>query len=221
MNNGLDQAYIDQCKAPWSPNNLSQWQSSHDLENRLCIISSARLEKKNRFEFVVMALSKLVAKYPSICWILIGEGNDRENLEMLIESYSLQNYVLFVGEVYAEEQLAPWFLSSVLFLHPGSIGLSLMHAYGYKLPVVTHNNEVNHSPEFAIFQNGVNGFSYEEGDINDFIKCLSCALEHREDFNELGFEGYKIVKDDYNTKVMADRFFYICELALTAEKKSL
>lgn len=214
MNNGLNQDYIDLCKSEWDIIKLATWKEKNNISDKICLISSARLDKKNKFEYVLHALSKLVLKYPKIFWILIGDGNERPHLVNLSKKLKLENNVAFIGELYSEEELCPWFLSSDLFIHPGSIGLSLMHAYGYGLPVITHNNISNHSPEISIFKDNHTGFFYEEGNLNSFIECLSSTLYKREKIVEMGKNAYSIVRDKYNTNKMSTSFFDICSLAL-------
>ena len=89
-----------------------------------------------------------------------------------------------------------------------------MHAYGYGLPVITHNNIFNHSPEISIFKDNHTGFFYEEGNLNSFIECLSSTLHKREKIVEMGKNAYSIVRDKYNTNKMSTSFFDICSLAL-------
>jgi len=64
-----------------------------------------------------------------------------------------------------ESDLAPWFLSSELFIHPGAIGLSLLHSFGYGLTVITHDNKMLHNPEYAIFEPELTGRNFHKSDI--------------------------------------------------------
>ena len=40
-----------------------------------------------------------------------------------------------LGSIYDEIELAPWFLTADAFVYPENIGLSILHAFGYGLPV--------------------------------------------------------------------------------------
>ena len=62
--------------------------------------------------------------------------------------------IRWLGALYEQEVMAPWFLSAKVFVYPGYIGLSIMHAMGYGLPVITHDNMDNQSPEVAALRNG-------------------------------------------------------------------
>ena len=58
-------------------------------------------------------------------------------LQSIAEELDVEQYVRWLGSIYDEAQLAPWFLTADAFVYPGAIGLSVLHAMGYGLPVVT------------------------------------------------------------------------------------
>jgi glycosyltransferase involved in cell wall biosynthesis len=76
----------------------------------------------------------------------------------------IEAHVRFLGSLYDEEQLAPWFICATCFVYPGPIGLSLLHAMGYALPVVTHDNRARHNPEIAALRHEHNGLEFRDGD---------------------------------------------------------
>ncbi|MGH8605676.1 MAG: glycosyltransferase, partial [Gammaproteobacteria bacterium] len=99
--------------------------------------------------------------------VIVGDGREKAYLETLARELGEGNSVIFTGAIYDEQQLAPWMLSACLFCYPANMGLSLMHAFGYGLPVVTSNNVAQHNPEIEAFVHGVNGLFYAQGDVND------------------------------------------------------
>lgn len=212
MNNGLDQTNIDYYKLSWDELTLKNWQKANHIQDRFCLISSARLDRKNNFHFVLLALKRVVDINPEILWILIGDGEEKEALINLAKQNNVEKNILFLGEIYNEKELCPWFLSSQIFIHPGSIGLSLMHAFGYELPVLTHSNQKKHGPEFAIFENEKNGFVFIENDFEDFLNSISYAITQKSRLKEMGNNGYKIVSCSYNTENMSKSFFSICDI---------
>jgi glycosyltransferase involved in cell wall biosynthesis len=206
MNNGLDQSKIDAAIAAWSGPRLDDWRRKQGLTGRTLVLSCARLDPKNKFEQIIAALPMVLSHVPQATWCVIGGGADEPRLRSRVRDAGLEDHVRFVGELYTEEELAPWFLSSDLLVHPGAIGLSLLHAFGYGLPVVTHGDAANHGPEFATFEEGRAGRTYREDDPPALAGAVIALL--RDEPGRVSMKRYvqDIVRTHYNTDVMVERF---------------
>lgn len=205
MNNGLNQDEIDHAKAQWSAKRLAEWKKQQGIENKILLLSCARLEPKNQFELMIPALAKLCETNPKILWCVIGQGQQEAALRNAVKQAGLDDHVLWLGAIYDENELAPWFLSSTLFIHPGAIGLSLLHAFGYALPVITHNDMTNQMPEIAAFKHEVNGLAFEKGSSSSLLDIIEAYFSNQ-DSNKLSQNAYETAKIKFNTKVMAERF---------------
>ena len=105
------------------------------------------------------------------------EEAEEENLKQKAKQLGVDNNIIWLGAIYEQESLAPWFLYSKALIHPGAIGLSLLHSMGYGLPVLTHSNLDMHMPEIAAFKEGMNGLFFDglytpRGANNHFIFSL-------------------------------------------------
>ena len=47
-----------------------------------------------------------------------------------------------------------------IFVYPGAVGLSLIHAMAYGLPCLIHSDRCNHMPEIAAFSHGKTGLTF-------------------------------------------------------------
>jgi glycosyltransferase involved in cell wall biosynthesis len=124
----------------------------------------------------------------------------------LAVSSGVADRIIWLGPVYSEDELAPWFLSADLFLHPAAIGLSLLHAMGYGLPVVTQDDASGHMPEFAAFRNGETGLLYASGDMSDFCNKVRTLIADHHERCRMGSNAEHIARTLYNKDVMVDRF---------------
>ncbi|MEI6149584.1 MAG: glycosyltransferase family 4 protein [bacterium] len=206
VNNGLDQKRIDQAAEKWPPARLQKWRESVSLVDRVLILSCARLVPKNRFDQLILALPKMVAKVPNLVWCLIGDGGEESNLRALVASNRLEPHVRFVGGLYEEDEVAPWFLSSELFIHPAAVGLSLLHAFGYGLPVITHGDATVHGPEYGAYQSGSTGVNYRIGDIDSLADRTLELLSDDVARARMRTQVLDIARNCYNTDVMVERF---------------
>lgn len=213
MNNGLDQKAIDNIILKWPPARLQEWRRSNILENKVLLLSCARLDSKNKFEQVICALPLMLAKVPNLIWCVIGNGDEKNNLEAMVKTAGLEYHVRFIGTIYQENELAPWFLSSELFIHPAAIGLSLMHAFGYGLPVVTHGNANLHNPEYAAFEPELTGRNFNIDDIQSLADTVVGLLYDRAARANMKGYALNIAREKYNVDVMAERFIEIARKA--------
>ena len=213
MNNGLDQNRIDQAILLWPEEKLQVWKASKGFTNRTVIVSSARLESKNKFELVLKSIPQIVKKIPNLLWCLVGSGFEEENLKKMATEIGIENHISFVGELYDEEKLAPYFLSSQLFIHPAAIGLSMMHAFGYGLPVIIHGQAHLHGPEYGAFTDGLTGKNFIYGDINSLSDKIIEMINAPEERKKIKENVKKIVREQYNVDVMVERFITIARKA--------
>lgn len=214
MNNGLDQKKIDHIKETWDTKSLLDWKIRNGVRDKLLLLSSSRLELKNKFEHVLYALPSILKLYPNVIWCVIGDGPNRDFLESLVKEKGLRENVLFLRAIYAEEELAPWFLSSKLLIHPGAIGLTLLHAFGYGLPVVTHDLISSHGPEFGAFENDETGSTFKIDNVEDLSKTIISLLEDDEKIRKMSRNVLSLVQNKYNVNIMVDRFIKIANHAI-------
>jgi glycosyltransferase involved in cell wall biosynthesis len=213
MNNGLDQMRIDGAVASWDDRRLAEWRERQCLTGRTLALSCARLEPERRFDLWLDAIPSVKSRYPGLLWCVIGDGPERAALEARTRALGLESNVRWIGAVFDEADLASWFLSSSVLVHPGSIGLTLLHAFGYGLPVITHDDAASQTPEFGAFEAGRTGLLFRRGDAASLseavIRCLSDEPARR----RMGERGRQIARQDYNVAVMAERFVAMAKQA--------
>lgn len=209
MNNGLDQSIIENEKKKWNKKNLNEWRLNKKLESKKILLGSSRITK-DKYDILIEILPKLIKYYPEIIFVIIGDGIYKSNLEKKVNELNISEYVRFEGAIYDEKILAPWFLSSYLFLHPSAIGLSLMHAFGYGLPVLTHSSWQDHGPEFSIFKEGFNGFTFEKNNSDDLLTKLEYLIKYEDILNQIKLNCTENVQKKYNVEQMANNFRSFC-----------
>jgi glycosyltransferase involved in cell wall biosynthesis len=205
MNNGLDQEKIDIIKQPWNKARLDEWLVEKKINNRTIIASCGRLEP-NKYEEMLEIMPILIEKIPDLIWIVIGDGKAKIDLEKKAKTIGVEQNIYFTGAIYEDEILAPWLLNAQLFIHPTAIGLSIMHAFGFGLPIVTHNKKEEHGPEFVAFEEGKTGLSYAKNNLNEFSSIILNLLEDKNRLQEMQQYVLKVVQEKYNTKIMTQRF---------------
>jgi len=190
--NALDQSPIQAAVADWSadPTRLEAFRAEHGLGDDPVMLYIARLEPEKRPDLAVDALARVAERVPARL-VLIGDGSVRGDLEAQAKRLGVRERVHFAGALYDDRDIAPWALNSKVLVHPGAIGLSIFHAFGYRLPVVTSDRVEIQMPEFETHVDGENGLLYRHGDAEHLADRLLAILEdepHRLKMAEAAFE---------------------------------
>ncbi len=205
IDNALDLEEIESAKAYWTDDKLLAWRQSQGFVSRQLIITSGRLQE-NRVADLVEVLPRLVAAHSRLLWVIIGDGPGKALVQDRLAELNMLEHVNFVGAVFDEHRIAPYFLSSELFVYPHAIGLSMMHAFSYGLPVVTHDNYLDHGPEFvALTQSGA-GSTYRYGDRDSLFHEVDNLLRDERTRQEMRQKALGIVRDKYNINAMVSNF---------------
>lgn len=205
-NNALDQEPIREQIAAWSPNRLSEFRNANGLSQRRFVLFCSRLQEKVKLRLAVEALALLAQQGVILDLVVIGDGPDRGRLEEHAKAIGVANQIRWLGAIYEECALAPWFLTASCMVYPGAIGLSLMHAFGYGLPVVTHDNPVNHNPEFAALRHRENGLLFRENSIVDLAAQIHEVVRSPALRGSLAAKALETVNGEYSMDGMVRRF---------------
>lgn len=103
------------------------------------ILGIGRYTKQKDFYTLIKAFKRVSLKYPNINLVLLGEGEERENLQKLIYDLELTNNVFlygFVNNPYKYLKQTKLFVLSSLWEDPGHV---LMEAAYLKTPIVATN----------------------------------------------------------------------------------
>lgn len=139
----------------------------------------SRLEPEKRPEMAIEALALVRQRVPGTELAFIGDGSQLPSLKARAQAMGLGDHVRFLGAMHEEDQIAPWALSASVLVHPGALGLTIFHAFGYGLPVVTTDAMHLQMPEVEALQPGFNGLTYRHGDVEDLARvCGTVMMDH-------------------------------------------
>lgn len=123
--------------------------------------------------------------------IIVGDGEERENLQKYVEINGLDCYVKFTGAIYEEKVLANYFSKSILCFSPNQAGLSVPKSMGYGVPFVTRKDAITGGEMYHITP-GINGILYDDDE-----EILQIMLDASENLNKYIKMGNK-AKDYYD-----------------------
>jgi glycosyltransferase involved in cell wall biosynthesis len=175
--NAIDQSSIATAATDWRsrPDDLAAFRSQQGLHGPVVLFLS-RLEADKNPPLLAEAFAKVLAKHPDATLVFVGDGSARSETEAAVDRLGVRDRVRFAGATYDESKIAPWALSASVLVHPGGIGLSLMHAFGYGVPVITTDRMYLHGPEVEILDADRNGLFFRDGDATDLAEKVLSLL---------------------------------------------
>ncbi|MDC0585299.1 glycosyltransferase [Planctomycetota bacterium] len=136
------------------------------------ILHVSRLWEDNGVGTIIDA----TARVPGMNTIIVGDGPLETPLRAHAASLGVADRVHFKPGVYDEHDLAPLFALADLFVYPKNVGLSLIHALAYGVPVLTGDDLASHNPEVYALEDGVNGALFRHGDAADLAEKIQALF---------------------------------------------
>ena len=204
--NSLDQAPVRAAVSDWRrrPAELSQFAARHELAAGPVVLFVSRLEAANGVDLLLKAGSLLLPSFATLQLVIIGKGPDEPRLRSMVASLGLEGHVQMPGPIYDEMKLAPWFMNADLFCYPQNIGLSLLHAFGYGLPVVTCDRVEAHNPEIEALRHNENGLLYAYGDAEALAAALRRLLVEVPLRQSMSQKAEATVREQFTVEQMVD-----------------
>ena len=204
LNNGLDIESIDRVSAEWNREKIAAFRKANGLDayNYWCIFLG-RLTRKSEIGLLIESLPAIRG---DVGIIALGDGPVAREAKEAARALGVCARVRWVGAQFDENAIAPWMLSASAFVYPGTVGLSLIHAFAYGLPAVVHRDERWHMPEFAAFENSLNGLAFERGSATSLARTVNELFADGERRAAMGKRGRDLVHRTFNVKDMTRRF---------------
>jgi glycosyltransferase involved in cell wall biosynthesis len=189
----------------------------------LTIVGIGQLAPRKGFHVLIEACHHLTERdVPFRCHIL-GEGEERDRLETLIDRYNLHERVLLPGRVYQEELrriLAQADVSALPCVRDKSgeldgIPVALMETMAMQIPTVSTN--ISGVPE--LIEHERNGLLTSPGDAVGLADALQRLKNEPELRQQLGQAGRETVVNEFNIYKSAEQMSVLFEqVVLPAEK---
>ena len=152
------------------PNFLSDMSEVLHSERKRQVLAVGRLHSVHGFERLIKIWKRFDAKDETVLKI-IGDGQEKESLQNLIDKYCLQEKVIMTGELSHEKVMEEMHRSIcyVMTSYSEAFPFVLIEAMAGGLPVVAYDVRVGPA---AIVQNGESGFLIPDGNEELFIDKL-------------------------------------------------
>lgn len=168
-----------------------------DDDSVVCVCIGELNKNKNQIQ-LFEAVKILKKEGKKLVLLVVGEGNNKQNLIAYVDENGLNNNIKILGLRKDVPQILN--ISDIIALVSKREGLGrcLMEGMSAKLPIVATNTR---GPR-ELVKDGVNGFLIPVGDVDETVEALRILIDDRELRKKMGDESYKIVKDFSLEKVI-------------------
>jgi glycosyltransferase involved in cell wall biosynthesis len=151
----MDVAKLQEIESQIPLDELAELSSTIAPRGESVLLFVGRLQRVKRLDIIIDAVALMNSGGHTVSLVVIGDGPERDRLQEHARSMPT---VRFMGAIYDERALAPFFLAADLLVIPGRIGLTCVHSFAYGLPVVTGSDGAGpQTPEYEYVQDGHNG----------------------------------------------------------------
>ncbi len=158
-----------------SARHLLQAKIPTPLDKAIIIGTIAELHINKGLEYAIDAFEKIIGRFPTVIFIVIGEGEQREYLEKIIKEKGLENRVMLVGYI---ENAAEYLKAFSIFLLPSikeGLPYCLIEAGHAGLPVIA--TTVGGIPE--IIDDMKSGILIQPKRVDEISHAVEFLLEHK------------------------------------------
>ena len=152
---------------------LSSVYKEHFGNEQKNLIFVGRLTKVKHLDMILQAMHLLNRQGQRYNLTLIGDGEQRAQLEALMRKLGLEEQVWFYGACYDERTNAELIFNADLCVSPGNVGLTAIHSLMFGTPVVTHDDFPHQMPEFEAIQEGETGTFFKRGSIDSLAEVIA------------------------------------------------
>jgi glycosyltransferase involved in cell wall biosynthesis len=171
------------------------------------MIFIGRLTAIKKLDLVLDALSNLIDNDEKYNFVFVGDGSERNKLELLVKKRGLDSYVWFYGACYDDSTNAELIYNADLCVAPGNVGLTSIHTMMFGCPVITHNSFPWQMPEFEAIRPGVTGDFFERDNAKDLADTVSKWFTiHSDNRNEVRENCYREIDAFWNPHYQIEIF---------------
>jgi glycosyltransferase involved in cell wall biosynthesis len=142
------------------------------------ILCVTRITPRKGIRYLIEAFSRLSKKYPNLNLQIVGEGNEKNNLEKLVRKLGIEKQINFIG-LLPHEKLPAYYQSACVYVLPSQnegMSNSMLEALSSGLPLLA--TDTGGTQE--LIENGVNGFVLKMKSAQDIAEKLEILIKNEE-----------------------------------------
>lgn len=177
----------------------------YENKTKNSILFVGSLDKRKQLDVLIRAYFNIKGKIPStITLVIVGAGEEIDNLKILVKKLNLSNFVKFKGKVNNRTKLLNFYKQAIVSVSFGQAGLSVLQSLGFGVPFITKLNAISGGEKTNI-QQGENGFLIKDNihSLESILLKLCLDIDYS---RRLGENAYNYYSENCTIKKMAQSF---------------
>jgi len=175
------------------------------------IIHVGRLDKWKNVDMLILSLKNLLPLYPDAELIIIGDGDQMDNLVNLAEKLKISHKIIFTGAIYDYQILGKYLLASNIYVLAGMGGLSINDAMIFELPIIC---SVCDGTEKFLVRHNYNGLFFKQNDLNDLIEKIKYLFDNPSLAKQMGKNSLNIIQNEINVHTVVNKYIEVFNFVL-------
>jgi len=187
-------------------------------DDQKILLFAGRIGQEKNIDFLIRTFKKLLGKRNDLYFVIIGEGEEKENLEKLTEELDLTNRIIFTGGKDREYVIDAYKAADIFWFasFTETQGLVILESMAAGTPVVA----LGRLGVYELLKNGnAGGIMLDELNEEAFMTAVVDLLKDPEEYERLSHLGKTFVKKHYSLKHTIDEMVKL--YVETIEEKSL
>lgn len=183
--------------------NIAQIKNELSIEDDEPIIGNVgRLVKEKGIVYLLKAIKKLISNFPKLKLIIVGDGDLREELEIMAFKLEINKHVKFLGNRYDVPNLFQIFDIFVLSSISEGMPMVLLEAMASKCPIVATN--VGGVP--MLIRNNINGSLVVSHDSDSLSTEIIRVLSDKKLRNQYVSNGMDLIREKFDMNIMVKKY---------------
>ena len=171
-------------------NGVKQYNFKEKEKDKNRIISVGMLYFEKKQDITIKAMSQLIKKHPKLKLTIVGDGEERENLEKLVNDLGLSNFVEFTGDI-KNDKVMKLMSKSYIFIMPSiNEGFGIVYLEAMKAGCITIGTKGEGIDGFI--RNSQNGFLLRP-DVDEVVKLIDDIYNNKYDLDTIRKNAYNDV----------------------------
>ena len=144
-------------------------------------------------DVLAKAFVKLASVNPDVNLILLGGGSQGGHIRQILMRGGVMDRVHFGGQV-GQRDLPRWYNMADVYISPSHVdgsSVTLMEAMASGLPCLV--SDIAGNKEWI--QDGVNGWLFRDGDVDDLTEKILSAIKKRREFRRIGESARRMTEE--------------------------
>jgi L-malate glycosyltransferase len=149
-------------------------------------------------DVLAKAFVKVAANNPNLSLMLLGGGSQGPHIRQILMNGGVLDRVHFGGQV-GQRDLPRWYHMADIYISPSHVdgsSVTLMEALASGLPCLVSDIPGN----MEWIEDGVNGWLFRDGDVNDLAEKILDAIQNRKSFKKIGEAARKTAEQKADWK---------------------